>query len=206
MLRFLLPLVLMLASVAVALAASSQIVSDTGLYYCPSGKAVQFVIKLTLPREGDYWALYHSQSVVLNNRADGEWLSSYINSVWEKDRLIYNVYVWGKAEGSAAALANRLALQIGTATHQIVPSHYEESLIARIVCAAAETGRNILRVPAYRKWAKFSEKAMNELQPLFNYLDSSERRDGSAAAGVEASTFTAFSPVSAPFARRCRAM
>ncbi len=198
MLRFLFPLVLMLASVAVALAASSQIVSDTGLYYCPSGKAVQFVIKLTLPREGDYWSLYHSQSVALNNRADGEWLSSYINSVWEKDRLIYNVYVWGKAEGSAAALANRLALQIGTATHQIVPSHYEESLIARIVCAAAETGRNILRVPAYRKWAKFSEKAMNELQPLFNYLDSSERRDGFSRRGSRSvDLYSVFAGISA---------
>lgn len=189
--------VLMFASASLTFAAPSQNVSYTGLFYYPSGKTTQFVVKLIIPRDGEYWYYYRSRPVQLNDQAASEWLSSYVNSIWEKQSVTYEVFAWGQVNGGPAELADRLVLQIGTTTQKIVPTRSEENQIARIVCATAETGRNVFGIPAYRKWANISEENMQEWQPLFAHLATSERRNDFRRGGRDLDLYSVFTGISA---------
>lgn len=150
------------------------------LLFYPIGSDSHFLVKILLKQnDKDAWYYYHrSRLVVLKNQSKGELVSSYLRTAWSNDKILYEIYAWGKISGKPADFVSRFQFVFGKEKRDISFSEVIESPLARLVCAGAESGKVLSGIPAYKKWAQAPQSEMRQWEPLFaHFAGGNTRRD-----------------------------
>ncbi|MBU1105159.1 MAG: hypothetical protein KKB51_00725 [Candidatus Riflebacteria bacterium] len=147
------------------------------LLFYPIGNAAHFLVRFVQKREDkDFWGYYRARPIKIRNQQKGEWVSSYVKSNWYSNDLTFEAFAWGKLSGKPSDFAGRFQAVFGKHTYDIVFDKVLESPLARLICASAESGKSLVGIPAYKKWAQASKTEMNLWQPLAEHLGVRDSR------------------------------
>jgi len=147
------------------------------LLFYPIGSDAHFLVKAVKRSDTDSsWFYYRNQAVSIIEPRPGEWVSSFINTIWEENQVTHEIFAWGKLSGNSEDFAGRLQAFTGKEPVGIAFNKIEKSPLARLVCAGAESGKALSGIPAYKKWAKVSDGELQHWEALFQHLASLNRQ------------------------------
>lgn len=159
-----------------SLATAEETVESARLLFYPNGDSTQFLARIVQFRTSDdYWYYYRARPVSIIGALPGEWVSSYVNSTWSDNRVTYEIFAWGRLKGNQTDFDGRFEFVADKKKKTISFDVVAKSPLARLIYACAETGKSLLAIPAYKKWAKVSESEMQTWEPLLKHLGQVEQ-------------------------------
>lgn len=134
------------------------------------GEAFHFVIKGIQKKDDKDPYYYGVKPLSVANLEKGEWVASFIHNYHYSNEDGYNIYAWGMLHGQCKDSQTRFKSLIGQNNSEFQLDQFQESKLARLICASAKSGKNLSGIQVYQDWAKVSQAELKIWEPIFSHL------------------------------------
>jgi hypothetical protein len=167
------------------------------LIYSKNGERAFFLLRLELNSENtDRYYSYRQNLVEIENVQNCESIYTYVSSYNYRKGYKYKIFAWGQIVGEPSEFIKRFIFLEDKKEIRIVPDKVCENNLPLFVCANAETGGRLAKIPAFKRFLADIEINQKDWNPLIEYLIP-DFRGRSSRQGKNLDLYSVFTGVSA---------